>query len=101
MLNPQPIGTPPKESVYYGAYAPLSDAVIIDTDFPEGLSKYILVGGTGDIVFENQAGDLQFISGVTAGTILPIIAKKIVASGVVRTVAHTTTATKMSWLGGY
>ena len=98
---PQQLGNPAKDSIYYGAFSPLADAVTIDEDFPEGLSKYIMVGGTGDTVFQNEAGALQFIKGATAGSILPIVAKQIVSGGTVRGTARTTTATNMGWLGGY
>ncbi len=98
---PQPLGNPAKDSIYYGPYAPYADAVTIDTEFPEGISKYILVAGAGDLVYENEASELQFIAGVGAGSLLPIIAKRIVSGGTVRGIARTTTATNMSWLGGY
>ena len=96
---PQPLNE--KQSIYYGSYAPLADVVVIDTAFPEGYSKYITVGVGGDVVFENGAGELQLIKGVVGGSILPIIASKIVSSGTVRGTARTTTASDMGWLGGY
>ena len=97
----QPLGSPPKDSIYYGPYATLSDAVTIGTVFQKGLSKYILVAGAGNIVYENESNELQFIAGVSAGSLLPIVARRIVASGTVRGTPRTTTATNMSWLGGY
>ncbi len=97
----QPIGTPPKESIFYGPYATLADAIVKDVDFPEGFSKYIVVGTGGSIIFENEAGVLQFIPVASTGTILPIVAKSIKSSGDVRTIARTTTATNLGWLGGY
>ena len=75
--------------------------MVIDTEFPEGLSKYIIVGGAGDIVYENPEGVPQFVPGLIAGAYLPIVAKRIVASATVRGTPRTTTATNMGWLGGY
>ena len=99
----QPIEpTDNRESVFYGAFSPLADLIVVDTEFPDGLSKYIHVGVAGDIVFENKEGVPQFIKNIGVGTILPIVAKKIVAGPVnVRGIARSTTASELSWLGGY
>ncbi len=98
---PQEIDNTPKQSIYYGPYAPFADLVVLDTVFVNGLSKYILVGGAGDVVFENEAGVPQFVKSVQAGTLLPVIAKRILTSGTVNGTPRTTTATDMSFLGGY
>jgi|3_EtaG_2_1085321.scaffolds.fasta_scaffold23238_2 hypothetical protein len=91
-----------KPSMRFGIYGGLSDLVIIGTDFPEGLSKYIVVGTGGDIVYENDAGVTQFISGAATGAVLPLVASKIVKGPItVRGISRSTTASNMSWIGGY
>lgn len=62
------------------------------------MSTYISVGSSGDIVFRNVLGELQFLSSVSSGTLIPIAATEIVASGTVRGTPRTTTASLMGWL---
>jgi hypothetical protein len=67
-----------------------SDLVTLDQPFPFP-STYILVGITGDIVFENRYGELQWVANAQPGY-HPIAAKKIVTSGDVNDVPRSTTA---------
>ena len=88
-----------------GVSAGYADVVIPDTPFGVGssglpiMSTYISVGSSGDIVFRNTVGDLQFLSNVSSGTLIPIASTEIVSSGNVRGIFRTTTASLMGWLG--
>ena len=68
-----------------------SDAVTLDTNFPYP-SCYIYVGtSSGDIVYENTAGQAQVILNAGLGY-HPIAARRVLASGTVNGIARTTTA---------
>lgn len=72
-----------------------SDYVTIDVKFPKP-SIYIYVSGTlGDIVYENTAGQPQWLPGALAGGIYPIAAARILTSGIVNGTLRTTTATSL------
>lgn len=64
------------------------------------MSTYVLVSAAGDIIFENQQGDLQYMPGTPEG-LFPISATKIVSAGLVRGIPRTTTATVSTWYAGY
>jgi len=98
---PQPLGVPIVPSKNFGQFSSLSDIVTIDVPFPEGLSKYLLVGIGGHLVYENRIGNLQFILNAPIGVLLPVVAKQIVTSGFVRGIAQITTAQDITWFGGY
>lgn len=87
-----------------GVTAGYADLVIPDTPFgfdDSGnplMSTYISVGSSGNIVFRNTRGELQYLPSVSSGTLIPIAATEIVASGNVRGTPRTTTASGMGWL---
>lgn len=72
-----------------------SDEAVVDTLFPFA-SSYIALqssGVSGDIVYENTAGQAQWFPGAIAGMVYPIGAKRILSSGTVNGTLRTTTAT--------
>lgn len=72
-----------------------SDLATVDTNFVKP-SCYLYVSGTsGDIVYENTAGDPQYFPNAQANNIYPIAARRILASGVVNGVNRTTAATNI------
>lgn len=102
-----------------GFTASLSDEVVIDSYFDQidvggsgtasniqsqstdkVVSTYVLVDQPGDIVFENQFGDPQFLKEVPAG-LIPMSATRILSSAIVRGISRATTASLLSWLGDY
>jgi hypothetical protein len=102
-----------------GFTASLADAVLLDTYFDQiqtggsgsssfiqsdknqnVVSTYVLVLTSGDIVYENQNGDPQFMQNVPTG-IIPISATKILSSATVRGTSRITTADNMSWMADY
>lgn len=78
----------------------ISDVVVADTPFTyRGKNIYstkILVGTTGNIVYRNSVGDLQYIASAPTGY-HDIAASEIVASGTVNGVSRTTTASNMTY----
>jgi len=69
-----------------------SDYITIDVNFPKP-SVYIYVSGVGgDIVYENTAGQAQWIPGAIEAGIYPIAARRILTSGSVNGTTRTTTA---------
>lgn len=75
--------------VSYGALA---------TDFtlPAAFSM-ILVGTGGDIIFEDFEGNAWARYGVPDGSIIPVCAKKILASATIGGTPRTTTCQKITW----
>ena len=70
-----------------------SDYATVDVNFPKP-SVYIYVSGAGgDIVYQNTAGQAQWLPGAIEAGIYPIAARKILTSGVVNGTERTTTAT--------
>lgn len=106
-------------SITSGFTTPLSDAVVTDTFFDQiqtggngsvssvqtnelqnVVSTYVLVSVAGDLVYENQQGDPQFVSGTPTG-LFPLSAVRILSSATVRGTPRTTTASVSSWFAGY
>jgi hypothetical protein len=91
-------------AISLGVAAGYSNVVSVDVPFGNDdqgnpfVSTYIIVGGTGDIVWRNALGELQFLQNVSSGTTLGIAAIEIVSSGTVYGVPRTTTATVLSAL---
>ncbi len=104
-------------AVTMGFTASLADVVVLDEFFDQietgssgssspfqtastqnVVSSYVFVDVPGDIVYENQLGELQFINEAPAGFV-PISATRIVSNGNVRGVPKSTTAGIMSWMG--
>lgn len=70
-----------------------SDLVTLDEYFVKP-SIYIYVSGaTGNVVYENPAGDAQYLPGVMPNGFYPIAARRILTSGTVNGTSRTTTAT--------
>jgi hypothetical protein len=70
-----------------------SDLAVVDTNF-EKPSCYLWVsGGTGNIVYENTAGQAQYFPNAQGNNIYPIAARRILSSGIVNGVERTTSAT--------
>lgn len=69
-----------------------SDEATIDVNFPFP-SIYLAVGGAGDIVYENTAGQAQWFPGAQAGMFYPIAARRILTNGTVNGTPRVTTAT--------
>jgi hypothetical protein len=70
-----------------------SDSVVNDTAFPF-VSSYILIGGSGDLVYEAPDGSAQWLPSAPIGY-NPIAAKRVLSNGVVNGVARVTTSTSM------
>ena len=60
---------------------------------------YIFVGGSGDIVWENNQGQPQWFPGAQANMGYILGARRILASATVNGTSRTTTATSMVWAG--
>lgn len=70
-----------------------SDYATVDVNFPKP-SVYIYVSGaSGNIVYENSAGEAQWLPGALEGGIYPIAARRILSTGTVNGVSRTTSAT--------
>lgn len=72
-----------------------SDIATIDTYFPKPSCYLYVSGSSGDIVYENTAGDAQYFPGAAEMGIYPIAARRILTSGTVNGVSRTTTATNI------
>jgi hypothetical protein len=77
-----------------GFVAGYVDYATIDSNFPF-TSSYLAASVVGDIVFENNLGQAQFIPEalVIAGMLMPAGAKRILSAGTVNGTPRTTTAT--------
>lgn len=71
-----------------------SDTATLDVNFPYA-SSYLLIGSSGDIVYENTAGQAQWFPSAQAGFLYPIGARRILTSGTVNNVLRTTTASSI------
>lgn len=77
----------------------LSDAVTLDQFFPY-VAYYILVSGVaGDIVWQNDQGQLNYISNAPIGYNI-VGATKILSSGTVNGTPRTTTASGLTYFCG-
>jgi len=70
-----------------------SDTVTAGKAFPFA-SSYILVGGSGDLVYEAPDGSAQWVPSAPVGY-NPISAVRVLATGTVNGTLRTTTATSM------
>jgi len=106
-------------SITSGFTTPLSDAVVVDTFFDQiqtggsgsvssiqtnpnenVVSTYLFVSVAGDLVYENQQGDPQFVSGAPEG-LFALSATRVLSAATVRGTPRTTTATVSNWFAGY
>lgn len=76
------IGDPTESAVKFPAVTP-NDS----TDLPGGCTRALWVGGAGNVVVLDEDGTESTITGVPAGTLLPIRVKRVKA---------TSTATNMT-----
>ncbi len=72
-----------------------SDLATIDVSFPKPSCYLWVSGSTGNIVYENTAGDAQYFPNAQGNNIYPIAARRILTSGTVNGVSRTTTATNI------
>lgn len=72
-----------------------SDLVTVDTNFVKPSCYIYVSGSTGNIVYENSAGEAQYFPNAQANNIYPIAARRILSSGTVNGVSRTTTATSL------
>ena len=72
-----------------------SDLATLDTLFVKPSCYIFVSGATGNIVYENTAGEAQYFPGAQGNNIYPIAARRILTSGVVNGVNRTTTATNL------
>lgn len=80
-----------------------SDAVTNDAFFTNNgltlLAAYIYVSGaSGDIVWENNKGQAQWLPGCVLGQTYILGAQRILSSGTVNGHSRTTTATGLVWM---
>jgi len=80
-----------------------SDAVTIDSPFTNNgltlLAAYIYVtGSSGDIVWENNLGEAQWLPAAQSGQTYLLGASRILSSGTVNGTPRATTATGLVWL---
>lgn len=80
--------------ISFGFACGYSDLATIDVMFYKP-SCYLCIGTTGDVVFENTAGDAQFFKNAIANNIYPLAARRILTSGTVNGTVRTTTATNI------
>jgi hypothetical protein len=73
----------------------LSGYAALDTAFPAASSYIYVSGSSGDIVYQNTAGNPQIWPGAQQYGIYPIAATQILTSAVIDGVTKTTTATDM------
>jgi hypothetical protein len=78
----------------------LSDEVTLDVNFPAPSSYISVTGATGNIVYENTAGEAQWFPGAQLNFIYPIGARRILSSGTVNGTLRTTTATGLIYCSG-
>jgi hypothetical protein len=92
--------------ITWGFPASYSDVVvndayftISDTDTTKLIAAYIGIGSAGDIIWENNKGEAQWIPSAVAaaGVLLPIGAQRILSAATIRGVPRTTTATGLVW----
>lgn len=85
-------------AISLGVAAGYSNVVSVDTPFGTDdngnpfVSTYLIVGSTGDIIWKNVRGELQFLQNVSSGTTLGVAATEIVSAATVYGVPRTTTA---------
>lgn len=89
--------------VTWGFVCKYSDAVTVGSPFKiNGItftSYYIYVSGSsGDIVWQNDLGEANYIENAQAGQFYPIGASMILSSATVNGVTRTTSATNLVWL---
>ena len=72
-----------------------SDVSTIDEKFPHPSSQLHVPGSSGEIVYQNTAGDYQYFPEAQSGVFYPISAVKIVTSATVNGILRTTTATEI------
>lgn len=86
----------------WGRVASYSDVVTIDSSFIINdltfVSYSILVGGAGNIVWQNAKGEAQYLPNAQANQLYLIGAQKILSSATVNGINRTTSATSMVWL---
>lgn len=91
------LGFPPSysDAVVNDAYFTISN-----TDTTPVLAAYIAVTGAGgDIVWENNKGEPQWLPAAALGQTYILGAQRILSSATVRGTSRTTTATGLVWLG--
>jgi hypothetical protein len=72
-----------------------SDLAELDTNFVKPSCYIYVSGSTGNIVYENTAGEAQYFPNAQANNIYPIAARRILSSGTVNGVERTTSATNL------
>jgi hypothetical protein len=92
-----------------GMTGDLSGIITFDTPFytiPNSttriFSTYITFSVTGNIVWRNRFGDLQYLSGISSGSTVAIAATEILSAGVVSGTPRTSTPAldgQMNWIG--
>ena len=90
--------------ITWGFVPSYSDAIVNDTYFTQNggqnlLAAYIYVGGaSGDIVWENNKGQAQWLPGALLGQTYILGAQRILSSGTVNGTSRATTATGLVYL---
>lgn len=89
--------------ITWGFVPSYSDAVTNNSLFTVNgltlLATYIYVGGaSGDIVWENNQGNAQWLPGALLGQSYILGARRILSTGTVNGTSRTTTATGLVWL---
>lgn len=72
-----------------------SDLATLDTLFPKPSCYLFVSGATGNIVYENTAGEAQYFPNAQGNNLYPIAARRILTSGTVNGTPRTTTATNI------
>jgi hypothetical protein len=71
------------EAQVWNVWRPITTSDTVD--FPEGLTAAVWVGGAGNVAAVMQNGVVGTFTGVTAGAVLPIAARRINATGTTAT----------------
>lgn len=72
-----------------------SDLAVLDTNFVKPSCYLWVSGDTGDIVYENTAGEAQYFPNAQGNNIYPIAARRVLSAGTVNGTPRTTTATNI------
>lgn len=72
-----------------------SDIAVAGTLFAKPSVYLYVSGSSGDIVYENTAGEAQYFPNAQANNIYPIAARRILATGTVNGSMRTTSATNI------
>lgn len=81
--------------ITYGFAFGYSDLATEDVNFTKPSCYLFVSGSSGDIVYENTAGQAQYFPNAQANNIYPIAARRILSSGTVNGVLRSTTATNI------